>query len=120
LQTSAPIAKIDWHPWGDAASTLLVMTADGKLRSVWMYTLFKSSPPLREYDISVDTDEPQQLLSFLPERKSKILSAESESTREVVSFTLGKGRADWGPLTLYALTKSGDIYALCPYLPRNA
>lgn len=68
----------------------------------------------------MDTDEPQQLLSFLPERKSKALSAESEFTREVVSFSLGKGRADWGPLTLYALTKSGDIYALCPYLPRNA
>lgn len=68
----------------------------------------------------MDTDEPQQLLSFLSERKLKALSAESESTREVVSFALGKGRADWGPLTLYALTKSGDIYALCPYLPKNA
>ena len=96
------------------------MTADGKLRSVWAYTLSLSSPLLREYDISVDTDEPQQLLSFLPERKSKTFSAEHESAREVVSFALGKGRADWGPLTLYGLTKSGDIYALCPYLPRNA
>ena len=29
---SAVIAKIDWHPWGEAGSTLLVMTVDGKLR----------------------------------------------------------------------------------------
>jgi len=29
---SAPIAKIEWHPWGEAGSTLLVMTVDGKLR----------------------------------------------------------------------------------------
>jgi nucleoporin NUP82 len=28
----APIAKIDWHPWGDGGTTLLVMTVDGKLR----------------------------------------------------------------------------------------
>ncbi|KAJ3575167.1 hypothetical protein NP233_g1277 [Leucocoprinus birnbaumii] len=104
-RNSAPIAKVDWHPWGEAASTLLIMTTDGKLR---------------EYDISMDTDEPQQVLSFVPERKSKSYLAEDESEREAVSFALGKGRADWGPLTVYALMKSGDIYAVCPYLPRNA
>jgi nucleoporin NUP82 len=32
--TSAVIAIIDWHPWGEAGSTLLVMTVDGKLRYV--------------------------------------------------------------------------------------
>ncbi|PFH52525.1 hypothetical protein AMATHDRAFT_139457 [Amanita thiersii Skay4041] len=102
---SAPITKIEWHPWGEAGSTLLVMTIDGKLR---------------EYDISTDTEEPQQVLSFMPEKKSKSFQAEDPSEREVVSFALGKGTADWGPLTAYALTRSGDIYAICPYMPRNA
>ena len=32
--SSAPIAKIEWHPWGDGGTTLMVMTVDGKLRSV--------------------------------------------------------------------------------------
>ncbi|KIL68151.1 hypothetical protein M378DRAFT_71925 [Amanita muscaria Koide BX008] len=104
-EASAPIAKIDWHPWGEAGSTLLVMTIDGKLR---------------EYDISIETEEPQQLLSFMPEKKFKSFHAEDPSEREVVSFTLGKGGADWGPLTLYALTRSGDIHAICPYMPKNA
>ncbi len=72
-----------------------------------------------EYDISIDTEEPQQVLSFMPERKSKSFQAEDPSEREVVSFTLGKGVADWGPLTVYALTRSGDIYAICPYMPEN-
>ncbi|KAL0949645.1 hypothetical protein HGRIS_009689 [Hohenbuehelia grisea] len=103
--SSAPIAKIEWHPWGEAGSTLMVMTVDGKLR---------------EYDISVDTEEPQQVLSFVPERKFKSYVAEDASEREVVSFTLGKGRADWGPLTVYALMRSGDVYAICPYMPQNA
>jgi nucleoporin NUP82 len=74
----------------------------------------------REYDISVDTEEPQQVLSFVPERRTKSYLAEDASEREVVSFTLGRGKADWGPLTVYAVMKSGDIYSICPYMPRNA
>jgi nucleoporin NUP82 len=74
----------------------------------------------REYDISIDTEEPQQVLSFVPERKAKSYLAEDTSEREVASFTLGRGKADWGPLTVYTVMKSGDIYAICPYMPRNA
>ena len=74
----------------------------------------------REYDISVDAEEPQQVLSFVPERKSKSYLAEDASEREVASFTLGRGKADWGPLTVYAVMKSGDVYSICPYMPRNA
>lgn len=77
--------------------------------------------PYREYDTSVDADEPQQTVSFMPERRaSRSFLAQDSTEREVASFTLGKGAADWGPLTVYALTKSGDIYSLCPYLPKNA
>jgi len=76
--------------------------------------------PCREYDISLDTEEPQQVLSFVPEKKTKSFIADDGSEREVVSFVLGKGRADWGPLTMYALMKSGDIYAICPYMPKNS
>ncbi|TFK29279.1 hypothetical protein FA15DRAFT_632177 [Coprinopsis marcescibilis] len=103
-EDSAPIAKVDWHPWGEAGSTLLVMTTDGRLR---------------EYDISFDAEEPQQTLSFVPQRKANAFAADDDSEREVTSFTLGKGKADWGPLTIYALMKSGDVYAICPYLPHN-
>jgi hypothetical protein len=74
----------------------------------------------REYDISVDAEEPQQVLSFVPDKKTKSYMAEDSSEREVASFVLGKGRADWGPLTVYAVMKSGDIYSICPYMPRNA
>ncbi|EIW61231.1 uncharacterized protein TRAVEDRAFT_56601 [Trametes versicolor FP-101664 SS1] len=102
---SAPVAKIDWHPWGQGGSTLLVMTVDGKLR---------------EYDISADADEPQQTLSFVPEKKRNTFDAEDAAEREVASFTFGKGKADWGPLTVYAAMRSGDVYAISPYMPKNA
>ncbi|KAJ4493007.1 hypothetical protein C8J55DRAFT_501950 [Lentinula edodes] len=106
LDSAVPIAKIEWHPWGEAGSTLMVMTIDGKLR---------------EYDISVDTEEPQQVLIFAPEKKAgRSFVAEDASEREVVSFTLGKGKADWGPLTVYAVMRSGDVYSICPYMPQNS
>ncbi|KAJ7591256.1 hypothetical protein C8J56DRAFT_1136358 [Mycena floridula] len=105
-KSSPPIAKIEWHPWGVGGSTLMVMTVDGKLR---------------EYDIAEDPEEPQQVLSFIPDRKpGKSFLAEDPSEREVASFTLGKGRGDWGPLTVFAVMKSGDIYSICPYMPQNA
>jgi nucleoporin NUP82 len=98
----------------------MVMTEDGKMRYVDRMCLrFKLMYP-REYDISVDTEEPQQVLSFVPERKTKSFVAEDASEREVASFSLGQGRADWGPLTVYAVMKSGDIYSICPYMPKNA
>lgn len=30
--SSSPIAKVDWHPWGGHASTLLVLSVDGFIR----------------------------------------------------------------------------------------
>lgn len=80
-------------------------------------------PPMAsEYDISVDAEEPLQVISFVPERRrsSKAFNAIDSTEREVASFTLGKGKADWGPLTIYAVMKSGDVYAVCPYMPQNA
>ena len=74
-----------------------------------------------EYDISVDAEEPLQVVSFVPDRKpNKSFNAVDAAEREVASFTLGKGKADWGPLTIYGIMKSGDVYAVCPYMPKNA
>ncbi len=96
------------------------MVRCGKHSHVPSYVLKSIHRLPREYDISIDTEEPQQILSFVPERKSKSFVAEDESEREVASFTIGKGKADWGPLTIYVVMRSGDIYAICPYMPKNA
>ncbi|KAF8592657.1 hypothetical protein K439DRAFT_1650279 [Ramaria rubella] len=103
--SAVPISKIEWHPWGKSACTLLVMTADGIFR---------------EYDISMDPEEPQQTLFFMPERPRTSSVRGDSSSRDVVSFCLGQGKADWGPLTVYALTKNGDLWAMCPFIPSNA
>lgn len=70
--------------------------------------------------MSIDPDEPQQTQSFVPERRATSFMAYDTAEREATSFSFGKGKADWGPLTIYVVMKSGDIYARCPYLPKNA
>lgn len=87
-----------------------------------IYPLMVVFPMASEYDISVDADEPLQVISFVPDRRrsSKTFNAIDSAEREVASFTLGKGMADWGPLTIYTVMKSGDVYAVCPYMPKNA
>ncbi|KZT43023.1 hypothetical protein SISSUDRAFT_1105020 [Sistotremastrum suecicum HHB10207 ss-3] len=102
--TSAPVAQIGWHPWGVSGSTLLVLTVDGVLR---------------EYDISVNPEVPTQTFHLLPRPRGprRGLSLNNDLA---VSFAFGKGYGDWGPLTLYTLSRGGDLYAMCPYLPQNA
>ncbi|KAG9002874.1 hypothetical protein FRB90_011299 [Tulasnella sp. 427] len=102
---TARIAQTYWHPWGRAGCSLLVMTTDGILR---------------EYDVSSQVEEPLQTLYFLPQKVRRRGYQADQGAEQVVSFTFGKGVADWGPLTVYALAKSGDIYAMAPFLPTYA
>lgn len=170
--SNAAVAKVDWHPWGENGTSLLVLTDDGLLR---------------EYDVAKDTEEPQQVASFLPlntvaasqrsrsrsatpsltsrdqasspianrsashhaasvSHTSRVfgLSAEDDDATTAVSFTLcvnesplsrstpfdadtdhtagsaSRGPSDWSPLTIFGLMKNGDVWALCPFLPKSA
>jgi nucleoporin NUP82 len=38
---------------------------------------------------------------------------------EVIAFCFGEG-GGWSEMTLLALMKSGEIYAICPYLPQQS
>ncbi|GAA5903052.1 hypothetical protein JCM6882_009679 [Rhodosporidiobolus microsporus] len=110
LPGSPLVAQTLWHPWGEHASSLLVLTADSLLR---------------EYNISEDVEEPAQTLSFTrsaEDGKSARggFSAEDEDASRAVGMCVGEGKGDWGPLTLYALMQNGDVVSLCPFLPKKA
>ncbi|KAN0063116.1 hypothetical protein ACQY0O_004279 [Thecaphora frezii] len=189
------IAKVQWHPWGEAGTSLLVLTDDGLLR---------------EYDVARDTEEPQQTASFLPHTQAAAgnqlrahaharararsrsatptaaalaasiystspahtqsgyepaaspsrarattpgaasafgLTADDDDSEVAVSFALCISEAparaptmfdeaddealaatektsqrvnDWSPFTVFGLMKNGDIWAICPFMPRNS
>ncbi|BGP45314.1 hypothetical protein JCM10450v2_001132 [Rhodotorula kratochvilovae] len=112
LPGSPPVASALWHPLGLDASSLLILTTDCTLR---------------EYTVSDTVEEPAQTLSFSrsrgehkPAGRSFGLSAVDRDASTAVAMCVGEGGGDWGPLTLYALMRSGDIVAMCPFLPKKA
>ncbi|GAA6015593.1 hypothetical protein JCM10207_008138 [Rhodosporidiobolus poonsookiae] len=108
LPGSPLVAQALWHPWGEHASSLLILTADATLR---------------EYTISEDVEEPAQTVSLArkPANGGRGgFSAEDRDASRAVGMCVGEGTADWGPLTLYALMRNGDVVSLCPFLPKKA
>ena len=77
---------------------------------------------VREYDVSHDVDEPQQTLAVLgqPTRTSSMLSAEDDDAKVAVSCTFGEESSSWLLFTLLVLMRSGDVYILCPFMPKHA
>lgn len=104
---TSPIAQCKWHPYGAGGVSLIVLTEDAVVR---------------EYDISHDVDEPQQTLAVLgqPTRTSTMLSAEDDDARVAVSCTFGEESSSWLLFTLLVLMRSGDVYLLCPFMPKRA
>jgi nucleoporin NUP82 len=85
----------------------------GQLYVLLMYLII-----IREYDTSIHPDIPQQTKEVLTNKtRNKGFNANHD---RAVSFTLGQGSSDWGSLTLFVLTANGEVYGLCPYIPRHA
>ncbi|GAA5873287.1 hypothetical protein JCM3774_005932 [Rhodotorula dairenensis] len=118
LPGSPAIASALWHPLGADASSLLLLTTDCTLR---------------EYTVSEDVSEPAQVVSFsrsgtAPAEKGGKdgrggrfgFSAFEWDAETAAAMCVGQGTADWGPLTLYALMRNGDVVSLCPFLPKKA
>lgn len=109
---SPRITKVEWHPLGEGNTSLFVLTSDGILR---------------EFDPTVDAEEPLQSFSFIQKKKKgNTFKMDDEDSTEAVSFAFGcgnrnatgaRGNSDWTPLTVYGLMRNGDIFALCPVCP---
>ncbi|WFD30213.1 hypothetical protein MSPP1_001230 [Malassezia sp. CBS 17886] len=114
------VVQCRWHPLGRDGASLVVLTDDAILR---------------EYDVESDVDEPQQTVPVLSAeataRTRAAFSADDDEALCAASFAFGAdgvspsaddGAApvDWLPLTVFAVMQNGDVWALCPFLPRHA
>lgn len=127
--TSA-IAQCRWHPLGTEGASLVVLTEDAIVR---------------EYDVAHDVDEPRQTIAVLPSTRSapSKWSADDDDEHFAVSCAFGRDSGEsralapaandgdsldagvmsapsWLPYTLFVLMRSGDVYAVCPFLPHHA
>lgn len=109
------IAECAWHPLGTDGASLVVLTEDGIVR---------------EYHIAGDVDEPAQTVSVLhggAASRAAAWSADDDDEQKATAMAWGPLRGDasprgatWHMFTLWVLTRSGDVHALCPFMPKHA
>ncbi|KAA1088452.1 hypothetical protein PGT21_007567 [Puccinia graminis f. sp. tritici] len=84
----------------------------------------RSSTPLGS--LKASRSKPRLSRSIPPSAKNHRSTSQGtygtadRASSTAVSLCFGTGAGDWGPLTLYAIMLNGDMYAICPYLPKNA
>ncbi|CAG8474464.1 6096_t:CDS:10 [Acaulospora morrowiae] len=73
----------------------------------------------RMYNVLDSVSEPEQRYSFSPNpTKNHNVSFSVEDTR-AVSFCFGQGYEGWGGFVVYVLTDGGDVYSMCPIVPKK-
>lgn len=104
FQQDITLKKVIWNPIHRYDASLVLLTSDNVIRS---FDLFKSS------------DIPDQEISL------NVLASTGNSFDvtidefEAVSIAFGTSSDPHGLFTLYVLSREGDIYALCPFVPEN-
>ncbi|KAJ2471109.1 hypothetical protein GGI02_002487, partial [Coemansia sp. RSA 2322] len=95
------VVDVAWHPLSTSDSHLLVLHANGTVKM---------------FDVSEDVDVPEQSVSLF----STMSTSTGFAMRQAVSFCLGKPTSGgWSRVTAYVLTNTGELYSLCPVLPRR-
>ncbi|KZP00206.1 hypothetical protein CALVIDRAFT_325045 [Calocera viscosa TUFC12733] len=98
------LAKIDWHPLGEGGASLMVLTEDGIMR---------------EYNVFENAEEPKQTVTFLPSTLRRSRGYSAETPQRAVSFAFGRGNDNWSSLTAFCLTNKGEVFSICPYMPKR-
>ncbi|KAJ2444907.1 hypothetical protein GGF42_006162, partial [Coemansia sp. RSA 2424] len=95
------VVDVAWHPLSTNDSHLLVLHANGTVKM---------------FDVSGDVDVPEQTVSLFSSSSTGAGFAMSQA----VSLCLGSpSSVGWSRVTVYVLTNTGELYSLCPILPRR-
>jgi nucleoporin NUP82 len=98
-----------WHPLGVQGASLVVLTADGYVRT-YDFTIGS--------EISFEVPDQTLDLYALNGRKRHTGGfAADQDEMMPASCCFGSGKYGWRPFTLYILMRSGDVYALNPVVP---
>ncbi|KAG0338394.1 hypothetical protein BG004_007247, partial [Podila humilis] len=98
----AKVVKVLWHPLSMGSSHILIMTQDNILRM---------------YDVANNVDEPEQVFNFAGEGHTS--NSYGLDVEDAASFCFGSKSSPWGKITVYSITEYGNIYMMCPVLPRE-
>lgn len=95
------VVKAIWNPIALDDTCLVVLTSNN---AVTTYNILPASEPHgKTYQFS--------------RQPSQISDVSFTQSDQIVSICFGTEADSFGPMTLYALSKAGDIYGLCPFVP---
>ncbi|CAN6613894.1 hypothetical protein TRVA0_005S03290 [Trichomonascus vanleenenianus] len=99
------VLKAAWNPIARHDSNLVLLTSDGYLRA---------------YDLATNYEQPELEYCLTSSRsQGGQFGIEDDEIEDPVSFALGTAADAHGKMTMYVLTKGGDVFALCPWLPNQ-
>ncbi|KAI8827186.1 uncharacterized protein EV422DRAFT_30432 [Fimicolochytrium jonesii] len=110
---SLAIAKVLWHPLSEKHVHLVVLYVDGTLG---IHNVSAGASTLEHSYHLFGTEH-----NLLPSRANQAGLFGSDLDEETfVSFSFGRNDGKWGSMTVYTLTKSGDVYSICPIIPNSS
>lgn len=139
---SSPIAQCRWHPYGLDGASLVVLTEDAMVRE---YNVVKDIDEPQQTMAVLGQATTLKSTSSSSSSSAFLLSAEDEDEKTAVSLSFGCDSPSWissspvredsqrddadtayktGPgwllFSLFVLMQSGDVYVVCPFMPKHA
>ncbi|GME46385.1 nuclear pore complex protein an-nup82 [Neofusicoccum parvum] len=122
----APLASALWHPLGRHGRCLVTVTTDANVR-LWEFSR-ENRVSFSEPELAIDLKKLASGVDSMEDFRASRIGDKTGFTPDsfemaVAAATFGttgkKAERGWGPMTLWVAMKNGDIYALCPLLPRK-
>ncbi|KAF4591618.1 WD40 repeat-like-containing domain protein [Ophiocordyceps camponoti-floridani] len=122
VTSRSPIASAVWHPLGVKGSCIVTVTTDAIVRlwelsptDRWTYDLPTTSIDLKRLADGTNLDQ-----DFAPAGATNKSFSPDSFEMEVAAATFpSRGSGGWSPMTLWVAMREGDVYALCPLLPKR-
>lgn len=123
---SSPIVSVLWHPMGELGRCLVTITADSVVR-LWEVnrenrTSFNEPSLAVDLKKLVNATSAEQDLNASKYGSGKTFSPDSVELEPAAACFGGNaevGEYPWRSMTLWIAMREGDVYALCPLLPKR-
>ena len=122
----APVVSAHWHPLGECGRCLVTVTADAVVR-LWevnrddrsTFEQPSTAIDLKKLANAVSADQDFSASKFGSAKGFTPDSVELEPAAVCFGGKGMEGENPWHAMTLWFATKGGDVYTLCPLLPRR-
>ncbi|KAJ4385029.1 Nucleoporin nup82 [Neurospora sp. IMI 360204] len=122
VTSKSAVVSALWHPLGVNGSCLVTVTEDAVVREWELSTIDRWSfdTPTLEVDLKRLADGTSVDQDFSASTSTNKAFSPDDFDMKVASASFASRNSNgWAPMTLWVAMAEGDVYALCPLLPRR-